>query len=318
MKYFEYKEKVEKLLKENDKLWKQTHIMFIPISFRMMKEIPIGREIRVRYDIKEVWEEFVYKENKVIFFIKKHLECMINSLEYYEQNIKEDISFPIDENMEQAFYYFDSFIAFFSTLLEGEQREILYKYLNKNKIDDFFPTRKEIGLFWEIYMLRNRIIHFTKGRYNDDKAECVRFQDFSSKAKMIIIDSNENIRIESTLIDINKSNYIQEIIKKCINDKKNNPFELLFPNTSAKGYGKNKPFLSVITNDIWFDYIFSGVSLIERIQTVLDNINNLFFEKILSGFDDITNILSTKTCVFREKEKIEYSVQDVFDCDVKL
>lgn len=213
MKYLEYKEKVGKLLKKNDKLWKQTHIMFIPIDFKMIKEI---------------------------------------------------------------------------------------------------------GLFWEIYMLRNRIIHFTKARYDKSKAECIRFQDFSSKAKMIIIDSNENICIKSTLIDINKSNYIQEIIRKCINDKGKNPFELLFPNTSAKGYSKNTPFLSAITNDIWFDYIFSGVSLIERIQNVLDKINNLFFEKILSKCDDITNILSKKTCILRENVKMEYSVQDVFDCDVNF
>lgn len=318
MKYYEYKEKVNKLLNKNDKLWKQTHIMFIPISFKMMKETPIGKEIRVRYDINEVWDEFVYKENKILFFIRKHFECMISSLEHYEHIMKENVSFPIDENIEQAFYYFDSFIAFFSTLLEGEQREILCRYLDKNKIDNFFPKRNEIGLFWEIYMLRNRIIHFTKARYDADKTECVRFQDFSSKARMVVIDSNENIHIESTLIDINKSNYIQKIIKKCINDKNSNPFELLFPNISAKGYGKNKPFLSSIVNDIWFDYIISGVSLIERIQNVLNSINNLFFEKILSGCNDITNILSSKTCIFMEKDKIEYSVQDVFDCNSKL
>lgn len=45
MKYLEYKEKVGKLLKKNDKLWKQTHIMFIPIDFKMIKEIPVEMDI---------------------------------------------------------------------------------------------------------------------------------------------------------------------------------------------------------------------------------------------------------------------------------
>jgi len=317
MKYYEYKEKVIEMLRKNNKLWKQTHIMFIPINYKRMKEVAIGEEVRVRYDIDNVWDEFVYKENKVLFFVRKYFEYMLSGLDPMETMMKNSISFPINEIIEQALYYFDSFITAFSTILEGEQRELLCRYLNKNKINNFFPTRNEIGLFWEIYMLRNRIIHFTKGRYSDNKTECNRFEDFSSKVRMVIIDELENIHLTSTLIDINKSSYIQQIIKKCINDKDIKPFDVLFPNISAKGHGKNKPFLSVITNDIWFDHINSAIFLIERIQEILDKINHLFFEELLFNCNDIENIFRTKTCIYIENDKFEYSVQDVFDSELK-
>ena len=99
-------------------------------------------------------------------------------------------------------YYFDSFIAAFSTMIEPEQKEILEKYFDKVQIKNIYPSRNEIGLYWQINILRNRVLHFTGRRYDYSDSSCCCYENFSSEIKMIRIDSKGNINIPSTLIDI--------------------------------------------------------------------------------------------------------------------
>lgn len=101
-------------------------------------------------------------------------------------------------------------------------------------------------------MLRNRILHFTGKRYSYDNKYCSCYQDFSSQIKIIRIDEKGNINIPSTLLDIYKDENIKRAIDIAIKNKRLNPFELLFPNKSAKGYSKKKPFILHISNDIFF------------------------------------------------------------------
>ncbi len=84
MKYNDFKIKMKELIENNIALWKQTHIMFIPLMDKILSENPVGEETRVRYDIDQIWEDFAYKENKILFFIDKYLNNLSHGLELYD------------------------------------------------------------------------------------------------------------------------------------------------------------------------------------------------------------------------------------------
>ena len=313
MTYNDFILETKKLLEYNTLLWKQTHIMFIPITNKSIRENPVGEETRVRYDIDNLWQEFVFKENKILLFINKYLTFFVNGLNIYSDLFYENnISIPSNEVIEESIFYFDAFISSFYTLIEPQQRNVFCDWFGKENINNFYPSRNEVGLFWQIYMLRNRIIHFTSGKYANTSNECIRYQEFSSNVKMLNINNEGKINANCTLIDINKCEQARNAVSIAIKNKQINPFDLLFPYESAKGYGKKKPFISHIGNDIFFDHIDSGVKLIKDIHRVLNNLNNLFLEKFLDGDVNIETTLNSKTEILFNNEKLSYSLYDVF------
>lgn len=126
---------------------------------------------------------------------------------------------------------------------------------------------------------------------------------------MIIIENNE-IKMKSTLIDIYKNLNIKKAIDIAINNREKNVFDLLFPNTSAKGSCKKKPNILYISNDIYFDYAFSGIKLIDEILEVLDKVNHEFVKKFAADYSDINELLNSKTSLGAEEDA--YSIKDVF------
>ena len=218
MRYNDFIVEFNKLSNTNLSLWKQTHIMFIPKLNKLIKETPIGYETRVKYDINDVWDKFVYLENKILFFIDKYLYTFIKGINVNKE-IMNNCNTTISSNniLDESIYYFDSFITFFSTLIEPEQKHLLNNYLDSNIINNIFPNRNTIGLYWQIYMLRNRIVHFTSARYDNTTKECIRYYDFSSKIQFINIDNLNEIHVNSTLIDINKCEQARKAILIAIN-----------------------------------------------------------------------------------------------------
>ena len=313
MKYNDFKIKFSKLNETNFSLWKQTHIMFIPQTNKIKRESSIEDEVRCRYDINNVWDEFACLENKILFFIDKYINTFLKGI-----NINKDVMnncniiIPSNKVLDESIYYFDAFITFFSTLIESEQKKLLSKYLNSSIINNIFPNRNNIGLYWQIYMLRNRIVHFNNGRYDNTTKECIRYHGFSSKIQFINIDNFNEIHVNSTLIDINKCGQAQNAVRKAIENRKDNPFNLLFPNRSAKGYGKKKPFINYISNDIYFDYIDSGIKLIEDIHDLLKRLNKLFLDMFILGDTESEKNLNLKTIITFNDKKIEYSVYEAF------
>lgn len=313
MRYNDFIVEFNKLSNTNLSLWKQTHIMFIPKLNKLIRETPIGYETRVKYDINDVWDKFVYLENKILFFIDKYLYTFIKGINVYKE-IMNNCNTTISSNniLDESIYYFDSFITFFSTLIEPEQKHLLNNYLDSNIINNIFPNRNTIGLYWQIYMLRNRIVHFTSARYDNTTKECIRYYDFSSKIQFINIDNLNEIHVNSTLIDINKCEQARKAILIAIKNRNINPFDLLFPNKSAKGYGKKNPFINYISNDIYFDYIDSGIKLIENIHNLLKILNKLFLDSFMPRDTESEKILNSKTSIVFYDKKIEYSVYDAF------
>ncbi len=313
MTYNDFRVKLKKIIAANTLLWQQTHIMFIPKMNKIIRENPIGEEQRVRYDINNVWEEFSYKENKVLFFADKYLNNLLDGLSIYNDLINQkNIAIFSNHILEEAIYYFDSFISSFYTLIEPQQKDVLCQYLGDKKVNNFFPTRNEIGLYWQIYMLRNRIIHFTNGKYDNTGKECIRYCNFSSNIEVINITDNGELQANCTLIDINKCEVARRAIGMAIKDRKLNPFDILFPNETPKGYGKKKPFLSVISGDIFFDHLNSGIMLVRDIHNILDNINRLFLEQFMLGGNNSEETLNSKTSIVFNGKKISYSIYDVF------
>ena len=265
MRYNDFIVEFNKLSNTNLSLWKQTHIMFIPKLNKLIRETPIGYETRVKYDINDVWDKFVYLENKILFFIDKYLYTFIKGINVNKE-IMNNCNTTISSNniLDESIYYFDSFITFFSTLIEPEQKHLLNNYLDSNIINNIFPNRNTIGLYWQIYMLRNRIVHFTSARYDNTTKECIRYYDFSSKIQFINIDNLNEIHV----------NYI--------------------------------------SNDIYFDYIDSGIKLIENIHNLLKILNKLFLDSFMPRDTESEKILNSKTSIVFYDKKIEYSVYDAF------
>ena len=314
MNYDEYVNKAKEALNNNQKILQQSHIMFIPCMNKRLRDNPIGQETRVRYDINEIWNDFVYKENKVLYFIDKYLQNMISGLEHYSNVLNENgVTTMPNETLEVAAYYFDALVSSFSVIIEGDQKAALCNNFGEKQLNDFFPSRNTPGLFWEIYMLRNRVAHFTNGRYSESSNLCERYLDFSSKIFTINVDKEGDISANCTLIDINKCEAAQQAIRIAIKDKDKNPFDLLFPNIKPKGHGKKKPFILAITNDVFFNHIDSGLLLVKNIHIVLNNINELFLNKFIEDDPDVANTKATCAKGYFYGKEITYSINDVFD-----
>lgn len=312
MKYGELKSKLDELKLKNDKAYMQTHIMFIPLNNKVIKQTG-DKEVQVQYEIENVINEFLYKENKTIFLIGKFLICYLKILNTTSKLfLEKNICFPPDSRYQELTYYFDSFISSFSVIIEPEQKELLKQYFNKDIIDKKYPSKQNIGIYWQINMLRNRILHFTSRRYDYTNKACYCYENFSSEIKMINIDQEGNISIPSTLIDIYSDKKIEMAINKSISDG-SNVFDNLFPNKTPKGYSKKKPFICHISNDIFFDYTNSLINLLSEIENFFDDINSIFIKKLSTYYDDMNDLKNSKTSILLEGKEILYSVNDIFD-----
>lgn len=310
MNYLEYLEETKKILEENLKIQKQRHYMFLPVTNKTVRESKIEEEQICRYQITNVWEDISYKEGKVLFFIEKYINTMLLALDTYKDLLNQNnVSIPSNNIFEEATYYFDAMMASFSTLIEGEQKNLLLKYFDGKSINKFFPSREKLGLYWQVNLIRNRILHFDNGRYNNKDKECRRFNDFSSRINVISIDNSNNISAICNLIDSEKSD-IEAAIKIAINSKRN-LFDILFPETEAKGYKRKSPTILIMDRKFCFDHISSSITLIRNMQNFLENINYLFLYKIIEG-DNIEELKKSKVHVFFNGQEHECGLADVF------
>lgn len=306
MDYISLLNKINNQIKYADKLSKQINILNV-ISFEKYKN-QIGEEV-VRYDSNKLFDDFSFKINKIIFFLKKYLTTfneIISKDEVLKQN---NISISPDKRYEELTFYFDAFIASVSVVFESEQKQILSKYLNTKAIEKIYPSRNEFGIWWQIYMLRNRILHTTETRYDGSADKCSMYMEFSSKILMVQIKDNK-ISLVSTLIDIYKDVNIKKAIDISIKNRDYNLFDLLFPHKSAKGKGKSKPMVLYISNDIYFDYVISATNLIDEVLKIIELINQEFLTEFSKYYSIKDEMYKIKTCY----DKIDniYTISDVF------
>ena len=262
----------------------------------------------VRYDELRIIEEYLYKEKELVYFVFQFLTNINSSI----IDIK-----PTDTNIffpplnDKFTFYFDSMITQLYLLVESEQRIQLQHYFNKDKELKFYPNRNQFGLWWEVYMLRNRVVHYTENRYIAGKEECTCYYSFSSKCNMINIDKNGNIIINSTLIDIYKDKYIKEKIEEAI-IKKENPFDLLFPNKSATGHNKKYPVVNIIDSDIWFDYASSGIRLLNEACYFLNLLNDMYFNYIYNQLNNKEELMDSSVALLKGGKEIVIPIRDLY------
>lgn len=299
-------DKINNQIKYVDKLSKQINILNI-IGFEKYKN-QTDEEV-VRYDSNKLFDDFSFKISKIIFFLKKYL-TLFNEIVSKDELLKQNnISICPDKRYEELTFYFDAFIASVSVVFESEQKQILSKYLNAKAIEKIYPSRNQFGIWWQIYMLRNRILHTTETRYDGNTNKCSRYMEFSSKILMVQI-KDKKISLLSTLIDIYKDINIEKAIDISINNRDYNPFDLLFPHKSAKGKGKSEPMVLYISNDIYFDYVISGTKLIDEVLKIIELINQEFLTEFSKYYSDKDELYKIKTCYGKMDDA--YTINDVF------
>ena len=262
-------------------------------------------------------EEYSWKANKCQYFLTKYLEGILKELIFhckYIENIteSEETFVATTHILDEAIYNFDAFVLAASALLEGEGVGYMAAYLRKTPIANFYPKKHEIGLYWQLNLLRNRIIHHTGGRYENGEV-CQRYSDFSSKINGIRL-KDGNIKLECTQIDVYRSPEVQkEIIRILITGDESNVFDCLFPEKSGKGHGKKNPGLLYPGVVLYFDHVTSGVKFISEIQQFILNMNEAFFVEFAHKIKNKESIPEVCMVYNEDGADIKCQVKELFD-----
>lgn len=217
--------------------------------------------------------------------------------------------------LEEAIFNFDSFILSISSIMEYEERDYLATQLKRVNIYDIYPNKGEIGLYLQVNIIRNRIIHHTGGRYINGK-ECSRFLDFSSSVKIIRV-QNGNISLKCTQIDVYKDEMKKAMPKarKIAKRAKKPVFDVLFPSKSGKGHGKKHPTMVIPDKDIYFDHADTGIKIVPQIQEFLRKLNQVFFEEFYRRSEKKEELLKLCTVFCDDKGSFQYQIKNVFECE---
>lgn len=272
----EYRVCLCKILDENIFLRKQINTLSIIENLYIIEKSPINEEYICQFDLQDLWRDYSVKLKKCIYFLENYCSRLLKEIDYQDYLIQaDDISVPPSVYLEEAIFNFDALILAVSAVIDNEEKDYLKNQFRKAKISDIYPSKKETGLYWQLNILRNRIIHHTGGRYIND-GECKRFLDFSSMVQMIRI-VHGNISLCCTQIDVDKDD-VKEVLSKAIQTG-NNIFDELFPNKSGKGPRKKHPIMVIPNKDIYFDHTDAGVKMISQIQDFVCKLNQAFFDE---------------------------------------
>lgn len=316
MTFQKYKEKLNEALDTCLLLKKQINTLSLMGNLYTIEKSPVGVEQLCKYDLPELWGEYTLKFKKCVYFLEHYCQGILNELDSKGDILYENgVCVTPGPYLEEAIFNFDSFILSISTIMEYEERDYLVSQLKRVNIYDIYPNRGEIGLYLQINIIRNRIIHHTGGRYINGK-ECSRFLDFSSNVQMIRV-QNENISLQCTQIDIYKDE-MQKVLSAAIQiagEQEVTVFDILFPSKSGKGHGKRHPTMIFPNKDIYFDHADAGIKIIPQIQEFLRKLNQVFFEEFYRRSEKKEELLNICTVFSDDKGSFQYQIKSVFECE---
>lgn len=298
---------------------KQVNAMWYPLSQVNFENTEIGIEKLVEYGFSDTWKTVSFDIRRVLYHLERYCRKLIDVVNIVDEFCDTPaMSISPFQLCKEVAFEFDSLILTFSKLISAENKALIKKYSGKNaskKIENIFPNRTDLRLYWRINLLRNRIAHSSIEKYNYNDKTCSKYMDFSSEPIFISSGSDFHISMKCSLIDSEQDHRIgmmiqEEIIDK--NDRTTNVFDLLFPNSSAKGYNKNKPNV-LYFGDISYDYFNSSISLVYDILIFIDNINNFYVNEILHKSMNKTSILNGQFVLDTETEGIKLT--DIFKID---
>lgn len=281
------------------------------------EKFQVGVEYRATYDLPELLEEYSWKANKCHYFLSKYIDLILQELAFHEKHME---SMPNSNNifigkttiLDEATYNFDAFVLAASALMEGEGVGYMEAYLRKTPVVNYYPKKHEIGLYWQLNLLRNRIVHHTGGRYENGEV-CQRYFDFSSRINGIRF-KNEHIELECSQIDVYRSSEVQKEIARVLStgDDKN-VFERLFPEKSGKGHGKKNPGVLYPGVILYFDHVSSGTRFVSEIQQFILNMNEAFFVEFSHKIKNKTSIPEVGMIYHEDGVEVKCQVKELFD-----
>ena len=326
MTYKEYIVKAEELLGISTTLEKQLNCIETVKNIRMFEKCQVGQEYLLTFDFSDVWDEYAWKVRKCTYFLKNYLKNMLEEIKRVEQSIEQmkkamgspkneqndELFIAVSQSVSVACYNFDAFILATCSLMDQEEKEYVERYIKNTEIATFYPNKKEIGLYWQLNLLRNRIVHHTGGRFDNGEV-CSRFFDFSSRINGIR-EKNGHITMECTQIDVYRSKVVQmEILNIILTESRDNLFDRLFPDKKGKGHGKHSPVMIQPGVTLYFDHIDSGTRLIQEIQRFLTNMNLAFLREFIVAIKDKTKVEQLRVLESLDDLQSGYQLKDVFD-----
>lgn len=319
MTHIEYINTLNQLIAITGKIEKELRCLDSLKFMYIQEKFQVGCEYMLMFDLPELWDEYNWKASKCIYFLSKYLECMSLEIQLHKKVLDEymdndEIFIGTSGWLREASYHFDAFVLAACAILEQEEKDYMAAYLKRTDIASFYPSKKEIGLYWQLNLLRNRIIHHTGGRFDNGEV-CQRFFDFSSRINGIRV-KNRNIEMECTQIDVYRSTIVQsEIMYILVTGSGENIFDRLFPDKKGKGHGKNKPVMIQPGVTLYFDHVSSGVRLVTEIQNFILNMDEAFFVEFSSKIKEKGKIPEVGVIEFCEGEEVKYQIKDVFDTE---
>lgn len=251
-----------------------------------------GKEIAVTQSIDQVWEDYLFILNGILFRWDNCNKFILEINDYLKPFAHKDTegiiyAAPPRDIADKLSYEFESLLVSFSRLNEEPliveiSRHIKKKNQQKLKENCYKKTDSN-GLYWELNILRNRAAHATPGYYTIHNDRAARYMSISSKISMIEM-GESNCFFRTNLLSYRNNDIIRQVVQEYIIDKKYGEeysekplMEILFPNTKPSGKGKNKPivlFMSGVkrfdlnsefyelSNDI-FEYIINQVEIFD-------------------------------------------------------
>lgn len=239
----------------------QSHIESIQQRVMEKQALDAGVETRMVYDINEVWSDYrfilqgvLYRWDNCFSKLRKILNCLPPEL------LQEEKSWFMPFGMlgDELSYEFENLVVSFPKLYEEALIVEMKRHIpteEKTLLEKIRPKKNdEKGLYWELNLLRNRAAHSTPGFYTEHESRAARYLSMSSRIRGVDY-KNGIIKLPTFLFSLRNTAHTQEVIKKQIIDKKSaeSLLELLFEGTKPKGRGKNSPQMLYIENVQYFD-----------------------------------------------------------------
>lgn len=258
----------------------------------ILKQSGDGEEQRVQYDISEAWEEYIFILNGVLYRWDNCIQLLKNIIEDINKIVnplQDGVIISGNQNCDKLSYEFENLIVSFPRLNEEPTITSISRTLSKSNKklleNNCLKKNDKKGLYWQLNLIRNRFAHSTPGYYSTDTEYAQRYLAISSKILPISIKNNEII-LNTTLINLTKNEYIQSVIQDVIiykkygeEESKKNIMDLLF-STKARGKSKDKPYMTYISNlgnfDLNKDFLELSMQLFEYIENQLNIIKNEF------------------------------------------
>ena len=258
----------------------------------LLKQNGDGKEHLVTYDILEAWKDYLFVLNGILYRWDNCFRLLleiIDEIKKLSNSFEQEFIMCSHPTCDKLSYEFENLIVSFPKLNENPTIENLSQVMseiNSKKLrDNCFKDDNHTNLFWKINFLRNRSAHATPGYYSDESTEAQRYMALSSRIFNIEI-KNKKLYLKTTLINIDKNEYVRRTIQDFKIDKrfgkKNSQkpiMDLLF-SKGPKEKGMKNSNMAFISNlgffDLNEDFLILSLQMFDYIETQLKIIKNEF------------------------------------------